>query len=169
MIPFSRTHPELCWGLLRLAQESRYCPSPRNSMFSNLLLVAGHLPGWSIYTMESGKSFKSGPLSYRELIIKCLPAISDQYFLFLDYNKVLGYLNPFVSLLHNDIFSCHAFFFFFFFVFLSIFRAAPAACGGSQARGLMGAVASSVRQSCSNSKSKPHLRPTPQLTAVLDP
>ena len=113
MIPFSRTHPELCWGLLTLAQESRYCPSPRNSMFSNLLLVAGHLPGWSIYTMESGKSFKSGPLSYRELVIKCLPAISDQYFLFLDNNKVLGYLNPFVSLLHSDIFSCHAFFFFF--------------------------------------------------------
>ena len=43
------------------------------------------------------------------------------------------------------------------------------AYGGSQARGLIGAVAASLRQSHSNVGSEPRLRPTPQLTATLDP
>ena len=52
----------------------------------------------------------------------------------------------------------------FCFVFLSfvIFRAAPAAHGGSQARGLIRAIAAGLLQSHSNSGSKPHLRPTPE-------
>ena len=56
--------------------------------------------------------------------------------------------------------------FFFFFCLFAIFWAAPAACGGSQARGQIGAVATSLRQSHSNSGSKPRLQPTPQLTAT---
>ena len=56
-------------------------------------------------------------------------------------------------------------FFFFFFVFS---RAAPVAYGGSQARGLTGAIAASLRHSHSHAGSKPHLRPTPQLTATPD-
>ena len=47
--------------------------------------------------------------------------------------------------------------------------AAPAAHGGSQARGRIRAIASGLRQSHSNVGSKPHLRPTPQLTATPDP
>ena len=58
------------------------------------------------------------------------------------------------------------FFVFFFFAFSS---AAPAAYGGSQARGLMGAVATGLRQSHSNARSEPRLRPTPKLTATLNP
>ena len=54
--------------------------------------------------------------------------------------------------------------FFFFF-----FRAALAAYEGSQARGLVGAVASSLCQGHSNARSEPHLRPTPQLMATPDP
>ena len=50
-----------------------------------------------------------------------------------------------------------------------LFRGAPAAYGSSQARGLIGAVAASLRQSHSNVGSEPHLQPTPQLTAMLDP
>ena len=42
------------------------------------------------------------------------------------------------------------FFFFFFFVFLSFLRPLPAAYGGSQARGLIGAVDASLHQSYSN-------------------
>ena len=38
------------------------------------------------------------------------------------------------------------------------------ACGGSQARGLIGAVDASLRQSHSNVGSEPRLRLTPQLT-----
>ena len=70
------------------------------------------------------------------------------------------------------------FFFFFVFylfffvvvvvVFLAISWAAPAACGGSQARGRIGAVATGLRQSHSNMGSEPRLQPTPQLTATPD-
>ena len=61
--------------------------------------------------------------------------------------------------------------FFWFFLFLSfcLFRAVPAAYGGSQARDPIGAVAAGHGHSHSNVGSKPHLRPTPQLTAMLDP
>ena len=43
------------------------------------------------------------------------------------------------------------------------------AYGGSQARGLIGAVAAGLRQSHSNVGSEPDLRPTPQLTAMPGP
>ena len=58
------------------------------------------------------------------------------------------------------------FVFFFFFVFS---RAAPVVYGGSQARGPIGAVAAGLHHSHSNTGSEPCLRPTPQLTATLDP
>ena len=60
-------------------------------------------------------------------------------------------------------------FLFVCFVFLPLSWAAPAAYGGSQARGPIGAVPAGLHQSHSNTGSKPHLRPTPQLTAMLDP
>ena len=55
-----------------------------------------------------------------------------------------------------------------FFLFC-LFRAAPTAYGGSQARGSIGAVAASLCQSHSNSVSEPCLRPAPQLIAMPDP
>ena len=61
------------------------------------------------------------------------------------------------------------FFFFFFFFFFGLFKATPAAQGGSQARGRIGAVAAGLHHSHSNAESEPHLRPTPQLTATPDP
>ena len=57
------------------------------------------------------------------------------------------------------------------FYFL-LFRAAPAAYGGSQARGRMGAAATGLHHSHSHSGSKLRLRPTPQLmanTGILNP
>ena len=73
-------------------------------------------------------------------------------------------------------FPLHSWIFFFFikmeiFIYLVFFafsRATPAAYGGSKARGVIGAVAASLRQSHSNAGSKPHLQPTLQLTAMLD-
>ena len=59
-------------------------------------------------------------------------------------------------------------FFFFFFVFLLFLWAAPAAYGGSQARGQIGAAATGLCQSHSNVGSKPRLQPTPQLMATPD-
>ena len=60
------------------------------------------------------------------------------------------------------------FFFFFFFGLFAISQASPAAYGGFQARGPIGAAAASLRQSHSNAGSEPSLRPTPQLSAMPD-
>ena len=56
-----------------------------------------------------------------------------------------------------------------FFFFFSFSRAAPAAYGGSQARGWIGAIAAGLHHSHSNTRSEPHLQPTPQHTATPDP
>ena len=58
--------------------------------------------------------------------------------------------------------------FFFVVVLFAFSRATPAAHGDSQARGQIGAVAASLRQSHSNAGSEPRLQPTPQLTATPD-
>ena len=59
-----------------------------------------------------------------------------------------------------------SFLFFFFFVFS---RAAPSAYGSSQARGLIGALATGLHQSYSNAGSELRLQPIPQLTATPEP
>ena len=53
--------------------------------------------------------------------------------------------------------------------FFCLFRTTPTAQGGSQARGPIGAAAASLHHSHSNVGSKPHLQPTPQLTATPGP
>ena len=60
-------------------------------------------------------------------------------------------------------------FFLFFFLGGVLFRAEPMTYGSSQARGQIGTVATSLHHSHSNARSEPHLRPTPQLMATLDP
>ena len=54
----------------------------------------------------------------------------------------------------------------FIYLFL-LFRAAPAAYGGSQ--GQIGATAASLRHRHSDTRSEPHLRATPQFRAMPDP
>ena len=64
------------------------------------------------------------------------------------------------------------FLFIYLFIFFCLFafsRAAPEAYGSPQARGLMGAAATGLRQSHSNVGSKSCLPPTPQLMAMPDP
>ena len=56
---------------------------------------------------------------------------------------------------------------FWFFLIFCLLRAAPAAYGGSQARGLTGAAAASHGHS--HTRSKQRLQPTPQLIATPDP
>ena len=56
--------------------------------------------------------------------------------------------------------------FFVVVVVVAISRAASVAYGGSQARSLIGAVATGLCQSHSNTGSEPRLQPTPQLTAM---
>ena len=62
-------------------------------------------------------------------------------------------------------------FFIFIYLFFCLFAiswAAPVAYGGSQARGLIGAVATGLRQNHSNAGSEARLQPTPQLRATPD-
>ena len=59
--------------------------------------------------------------------------------------------------------------FMYLFIYLLLFRAALAAYGSSQARGLIGAVATSLHHSHSNVGSKRSLQPTPQLMALPNP
>ena len=58
---------------------------------------------------------------------------------------------------------------FFFWGGGGLFRASPTAYGGSQARGLIGATASSLCHSHSNIRTEPYLWPIPQLVAMPDP
>ena len=78
-------------------------------------------------------------------------------------------LNP---ISHNRSSNYTSIFFLCVCVCMSIFaisRAAPTEYGGSQARGRIGSIATSLHQSHSNVGSKPRLWPTPQLTAMPDP
>ena len=59
--------------------------------------------------------------------------------------------------------------FFFFVCVFCLFRATPAADGGSQARGQIRATAANLHHSHSNLGSEPHLRLTPPLMATPDP
>ena len=80
---------------------------------------------------------------------------------------------------YSNIYSCpsvclrltlHELFFIYLFIYLfclfAFSRAAPAAYGGSQARGLIRAIAIGLHQSHSNSGSELRLPPTPQLSAT---
>ena len=58
---------------------------------------------------------------------------------------------------------------FSFSFFFLLFRATLMAYGGSQARGLIRAVAAGLPHSHSNHRSEPGLWPTPQVTATPDP
>ena len=65
---------------------------------------------------------------------------------------------------------CQVNLFIYLFFCLFVFpRATPLAYGGSQARGLIRAVAASLHHSRSNVGSDPRLQSIPQLTATLDP
>ena len=65
---------------------------------------------------------------------------------------------------------CFSFFFFKIFIYFKIyFRVTPAAYGSSQARGGIRAAAAGLNHNYSNTRSEPHLRPTPQHTAMPDP
>ena len=56
----------------------------------------------------------------------------------------------------------------YLFLFCVFSRATPEAYGGSQTKGLIGAVAADLCQSHSNVGSEPRLQPTPQITAMPD-
>ena len=64
-----------------------------------------------------------------------------------------------------------SFYIYIYIWFFCLLRATPVAYGGSQARSLIGTAAASLRHSHSNPRSKPCLRPIPQLKQcqILNP
>ena len=80
--------------------------------------------------------------------------------------QVCYYIQPFLQPSECYLFMCVCVISFCLF---TISRAAPTAYGGSQARGLIGAIVTGLRQSHGNTGSKLCLQPTPQLMAMLDP
>ena len=86
-----------------------------------------------------------------------------------DYEKVLEAIYI-LSGPRNILLLLFFFFFFFFLVFLPLLGLVPQQYGGSQAWGLIGAVANGLYHSShSNVGSELSLRPTPQLMAMPDP
>ena len=75
----------------------------------------------------------------------------------------------------QDLFLIFLIFIYLFICLFAFSWAAPAAHGGSQARCRIGTVAAGLCHSHSNmaasatSRIKPHLQPTPQIMATLDP
>ena len=65
--------------------------------------------------------------------------------------------------------TVYAFFKFIYLFMFCVFGATLTVHGGSQTRGLIGAVAIGLRQSHSNTRSEPSLPLTPQLTATPHP
>ena len=132
---------------------------------------------------------ESSPSSYQwpmqEIWASFLSSFPSSYFTFplylLNYSVFLGSTSqipticpyrhnvnvttivPVITTSHSD------YVLFAFVVFLSFFRAALTAYGGSQARGPIRAMAAGLGHCHSHVESEPQLRPTLQLRAMLDP
>ena len=86
---------------------------------------------------------------------------------FFRFFSITGYYKILNSFIQDT--EYFYFYLFIYFCLFRLFRAVPAAHGDSQARGLIGAVATGLCQSHSNMGSEPPLQPTPQLMALPDP
>ena len=118
------------------------------------------------------KSNKRGPCAWKYSVSDCIndnSLVVMVYYCFCQMSALEdpGYRIQWVSSTVRS--HCNIYLFIYSFVIFVFSSAAPRAYGGSQARGLIGAVASHLCQSYSNSGSEPHLQPTPQLTATPDP
>ena len=91
--------------------------------------------------------------------------ICDQWSLMLPLQKDYDSLEvQVIGFLSNKVFTLR-----YVPLFYYLFRAAHTAHGSSQVRGYIGAAATGLNHSHSNSGSKPCLQPTPQLRETPDP
>ena len=97
----------------------------------------------------------------------CIHTLSYMYIL------LMSQYAPYQSRIQSSVMGCTwlSFSFLFHIYFKNLYRAAPVAYGGSQARGQIGAVAAGLCRSHSNSNARSELplQPTPQLMATPDP
>ena len=107
----------------------------------------------------SQKKKKKAHYFKKKVLGKMLATKASEYTFTLTYTVN----HVFRSFKSNDYSSKHISTFFFFFVFC-LFRAEPTAYEGSQARSQIGAAATGLHHSHSNTRSEPCLQPTAQLT-----
>ena len=120
-------------------------------------LVSGKL--WQADRSWGGSEMKWWGLKWAEFSCR-IPELGDRANLRDTEVLVPDHWNKGTITIKWDICVCC----FFFFL-----RAAPAACGGSQTRGRIGAVALGLYHRHSSARSRLCLWPTPQLTATPDP
>ena len=122
------------------------------------ILTSYQMDGFQIFS-----SFLGGPFTLLKVSFD-----GQKFFILMNSNLSIFPLPPvlLVSTLRNHCQTQGHKVFLLHFFFLN---AAPAAHGGSQARGLIGAAAADLHHSHSNAESKMHLPPTPQLMATLEP
>ena len=143
-------------------------PHPWHMEFPRLG-VESELPAYTIATAMQDPSwvYDLHHSSWQHRILNPLGKARDWTYNLMDASVVLycwamtGTPKMF-GLFYLFIFVC------LFFVFCP-FRAVPTTYGGSQARGLIRAVAASLHQSHSNARSELRLWPTPQVMATPDP
>ena len=87
---------------------------------------------------------------------------------FFTFSLILGIISLF-DFRHSGACALFFVFFNFFSQFFCLFRATPVANASSQAKDPIGAVAAGLHHSHSNTRSEPHLQPTPQLNACRIP
>ena len=120
----------------------------------------------AIAMLDPNRVFELHCNSWQHWILNLLKEARDRTCILMDTSQVHNLLNHSGNSL--GVFFCCCFFVCFFVFCFAISWAAPVAYGGSQARGLTGAVATGLHQSHSNAGSKPRLQPTPQFTATPD-
>ena len=134
---------------------------PLTAMFQLLdLLTLDVILFWNQGFLQQGAL--ANPLTMNPSTMPSTAAFLDKGFIIIPcVVKKKFYLFYFISF--------HFISFHFNFLVFCPFRSAPEAHGGSQARGRIRATAAGLHHSHSNSRSKPHLPPTPQLTTTPDP
>ena len=148
-------HSESCQGIPSRAPDQ---PSQQGPFLFPIYPTPSCLPSFSILAEDVG-SYLCRKWQPTEALGRWPPSLQTSL-----YISSHSFLHPFIlsktklsicALTYSTPFSQT--FFFFFFCLFAFSRAAPMAYGGSQARGLIKAVAASLHQSHSNASSEPHL------------
>ena len=112
---------------------------------------------------RAGSSVQSGPMASE--VAYPLPTTLATLQSLCATSRVLHLVFPLPGKLLPQVFL----FFPFHFLFFLLFRNAPTAYGGSQARGPIGATAADLHHSHGNWGSELRLQPTPQIIAAPNP
>ena len=144
---------EVVQHTMEVPQKTKYRTTIWSSIYPDKAFIPKdtHMPVSIAALFTTAKTWKWPKCPLTDEWIKMWYLYTMEYYSAMKRKKIMPFATTWMEL--------EILFFFFF-------RALPEACGGSQARGRIGAVAACLRQSYSKMGSKPHLQPTPQLTAM---